>query len=601
MKKEKKYGFDYVKQTGIAHEWLSFYEGFDPEYYYGYFAGATKRFSQGLVLFISRNIYDNKFYVIGFYGDGEYKKDGFKVADRIPKEFKDEKYTAVLRAKKKHSAVFLEEAYISITAEELGIKRFGQNKVLYIGDNENVKPETIRDILQKAKQAHEDLLNRDSISDDKKREAKSIIEKILWVLTTYFNADYGSATLNTYFKSVGYYFPEHVVAQFYTALKTKGFVILSGLTGTGKTKIVQKLAELLKNSKEVFLFLPVRPDWRDSKPLLGYYNPLTNQYHKTKLIDFIIAAIDDYEQNRENATPYIVLLDEMNLAHVEYYFADFLSVLESGRDENGYTKESIKLHDSDNTDVPKELRLPPNIYIIGTVNMDETTHSLSPKVLDRAFTIEFHDVDIENYPPICLELSSDEIERLKMRVLKDLSREGKFLNTFKNEDIRDALNMLKTVENGKYWEILRRLGDSLEPYDLHFGYRVIDEIALFFQNARESANKGIVEFADDDEIFDLAVLMKVLPKFHGNRKRLERPLLLVLLFAKDGNTYNIDANKDADELFREVFGDTQGFNKAEIVAREIQRAPNKYKFRHTAKKALRMLRQLYEIGFASFN
>lgn len=81
--------------------------------------------------------------------------------------------------------------------------------------------------------------------------------------------------------------------------------------------------------------------------------------------------------------PYFVLLDEMNLAHVEYYFADFLSVLESGRDENGFTRESIKLHDVEKVEeeqgIPKEIKLPPNLYIIGTVNMDETTYSFSPK------------------------------------------------------------------------------------------------------------------------------------------------------------------------------------------------------------------------------
>ncbi|WP_306463665.1 hypothetical protein [Thermococcus sp. M36] len=123
--------------------------------------------------------------------------------------------------------------------------------------------------------------------------------------------------LDEYFASKGYLYPEHLVSQFYTALKTKGFVILSGLTGTGKTKIAQELAELLDPSKKNFLFLSVRPDWRDSKPLLGYYNPLTEKYHKTSLLEFILKAIKDYEDNWDEAIPYFVLLDEMNLAHVE--------------------------------------------------------------------------------------------------------------------------------------------------------------------------------------------------------------------------------------------------------------------------------------------
>ncbi|USS39968.1 McrB family protein [Thermococcus aggregans] len=562
--------------------------------------------------------------------------------------------------------------------------------------------------------------------------------------------------LSKYLKSEGYLYPEHLIAQFYTALKTKGFVILSGLTGTGKTKIVQKFVEILempqlmsasgKNTKaereikalqdiikrhkfavygwkpagkakdikppfifwlydsdpndkfyqkvpygiivsdvwtdkenlpkewksatkwvetvysdetvekyinehEIFfkvwkviecgseiskfrdiaknrelsprdasrmqngyalvkapedctpeisnhIFLSVRPDWRDSKPLLGYYNPLTGEYHKTSLLEFILRAKEDYEQNRENAMPYFIILDEMNLAHVEYYFADFLSVLESGRDESGFTKESIKLHDNDAVEtfqgIPKELKLPPNLYIIGTVNIDETTYSFSPKVLDRAFTIEFHDVDLENYPPEETKLSEGEREELRRKVLDDLRRNGKFLAVYKREkdsqekgDIEKALERLKNAENGKYWEILNQLNKALEPYDLHFGYRVVDEIALFFKNAKESWDKGIVEFESDDEIFDLALLMKVLPKFHGNRKKLEEPLKVVLELCLSEN-----AGINVQEL---------GRKEVIEILKNWETEKDKFLFKHTAKKVLRMLRQLYEIGFASFS
>jgi len=190
--------------------------------------------------------------------------------------------------------------------------------------------------------------------------------------------------LDEYFASKGYLYPSHLVSQFYTALKTKGFVILSGLTGTGKTKIAQELAELLDGFKKNFLFLPVRPDWRNSKALLGYYNPLNEKYHKTDLLEFILEAKKDYEQNREKAKPYFVLLDEMNLAHVEYYFADFLSVLESGRDEKGFTREPLRLHDVGKVEeerIPKETRLPPNLYIIGTLTWTRLLMHSAPKSL----------------------------------------------------------------------------------------------------------------------------------------------------------------------------------------------------------------------------
>ncbi|MDV3104074.1 McrB family protein [Thermococcus waiotapuensis] len=395
--------------------------------------------------------------------------------------------------------------------------------------------------------------------------------------------------LGEYLASKGYLYPSYLVAQFYTALKTKGFVILSGLTGTGKTKIAQELAELLDDSGKNFLFLSVRPDWRDSKALLGYYNWLNQKYYRTELLEFILEAKKDYEQKRRNARPYFVLLDEMNLAHVEYYFADFLSVLESGRDEEGFTREPLRLHDVDEVEkwgIPKEIYLPPNLYIIGTVNMDETTYAFSPKVLDRAFVVEFHDVDLEEYPPEPYEPTSEAIESLKQTVLQDLKGpNGEFLARSKDE-LNEAVREFKG-KHSDYWDTLVTLNKALEPYDMHFGYRVVDEIALFFKIAKESKEKGIVEFENDDEIFDLAILMKVLPKFHGNRKKLEDPLkeALKLCLAKDSKL-NVDELKSADIV--KILGDWEN-------------QKTNFRFKHTARKVLRMLRQLHEIGFASFS
>lgn len=337
---------------------------------------------------------------------------------------------------------------------------------------------------------------------------------------------------------------------------------------------------ITKNS----LFLSVRPDWRDSKPLLGYYNPLDGKYYETELLKFILRAKEDYERNRKDAMPYIVILDEMNLAHVEYYFADFLSVLESGRDRSGFTREGIKLHDMDEVakkqGVPKEIKLPPNLYILGTVNVDETTYMFSPKVLDRAFTIEFRDVDLQGYPPENAE--SFELVELQKAILDDLRRGGEF-TAYAKDKINQAVNELKGTP---YWRFLNELNKALEPYDLHFGYRVVDEIALFYKNAKESQERGIVEFKDDDEIFDLAILTKILPKFHGNRRRLEDPLKLALKYCLES-----DSNLKIDELDGE---------KVKDLLENWQSKQLEFKFKYTAKKVLRMLRQLYELGFVSF-
>jgi transcription termination factor NusB len=222
---------------------------------------------------------------------------------------------------------------------------------------------------------------------------------------------------------------------------------------------------------------------------------------------------------------------------------------------------------------------------------------LSPKVLDRAFTIEFHDVDLEDYPPEVNseeELKNIDFSNLRERIIEDLRSNGKFLAVSK-EEINKAVKELKRTE---YWEILKKLNKALEPYDLHFGYRVVDEIALFFKNAKESK---VVSFENDDEIFDSALLMKILPKFHGNRKKLEKPLLIVLKVAKDGKLDDNDIEKKADELFKKIFDiQQQQLDKSEIIIKELKNWKN-YRFKHTAKKVLRMLRQLYEIGFASFS
>jgi 5-methylcytosine-specific restriction endonuclease McrBC GTP-binding regulatory subunit McrB len=199
----------------------------------------------------------------------------------------------------------------------------------------------------------------------------------------------------------------------------------------------------------------------------------------------------------------------------------------------------------------------------------------SPKVLDKAFTIEFHDVDLDNYPSS--ELKNVDFSNLRDLIIEDLRNNGRFLTYADKDVIKKALQELKSSQ---YWQILQNLNRALEPYDLHFGYRVVDEIALFFKNAKESK---VVNFKDDDEIFDSALLMKILPKFHGNRKKIEKPLKEILrICLKD--------IQNLDELNSEKI--------VEILQNwEVER--HMFRFQHTAKKVLRMLRSLYEIGFAS--
>jgi len=497
--------------------------------------------------------------------------------------------------------------------------------------------------------------------------------------------------LGQYFAAQGFHFTPHQLATFYTALKTKGFVILSGLSGTGKTKLAQLFAELMTQtiekrnekwhslytaladglrvvydaeacdheglviytfegegmtagggeipiptehrrelvarnpSKVIFRlrrdrFVPVRPDWRDSKSLLGYFNPLTDRFETTAFLRFILRAREEYREHREKAYPYFVILDEMNLARVEYYFADFLSVLESGRDDNGWTKEAIVLHDfgnpiqdADGIPIRAEIELPPNLYFAGTVNVDETTYMFSPKVLDRAFTIEFIEVDFERYPAGEGErLSGDELESLRQQLLKDFIQGGKFAAVDK-EQVKGF-----TTRHPRYSERLGNLKSLLQPYDLHFAYRVFDEVIAFTANAEGSPvfegfgwGEGEPTFERRlDDAFDTAVLMKVLPKFHGPRGKLEKPLLGVLAWALNPDRTEAgvqdlekavkDENKRLDLIRRlRALLDTGTTETAEPAEGAPVKATD-FAYPRTALKVMRMLHALYTTGFASF-
>ena len=196
--------------------------------------------------------------------------------------------------------------------------------------------------------------------------------------------------IHSYIKSKGFYYKKEEVINLFLSLKTKPFVILSGISGTGKTKMVQWFAESLGATEEngQFHLIPIRPDWNDGSDLLGYKD-IKGDFVEGPLTRIIKQA------NESLHLPYFVLLDEMNLARVEYYFSDILSVMESRKWQDGQIVTSHLLS-KEMTGYDFDLKIPSNLYIVGTVNMDETTHPFSKKVLDRANTIEFNRVELSN-------------------------------------------------------------------------------------------------------------------------------------------------------------------------------------------------------------
>ena len=275
----------------------------------------------------------------------------------------------------------------------------------------------------------------------------------------------------------GLAFDKQLIARLDAALwshKRRHFAVLSGLSGAGKTQLARCYGRALRHQHsetagDGIYILPVQPGWHDPTPLLGYVNPLnTERYVRTGFLNFLLDAVRDPEQ------VYTVVLDEMNLSHPEQYLAPLLSAMETG--------DQIELHaqDDDVDEVPPKVFYPSNLLIIGTLNMDETTHGLSDKVLDRASVIEFWDIDIARFPG--WETAGEDTGQMA-----GLSH--------------DQLNELKTV--------LVDLGAALSPVRLHFGWRTVDDVIGY---VRAASAGGLIEFR---EAVDQAVYGKILPKLRG--------------------------------------------------------------------------------------
>ncbi|RKQ17190.1 hypothetical protein D8M05_05175 [Oceanobacillus bengalensis] len=351
----------------------------------------------------------------------------------------------------------------------------------------------------------------------------------------------------TYIKSKGFYYRKEEVINLFLSLKTKPFVILSGISGTGKTKMAQWFAESVGATEEngQFSLIPIRPDWNDGSDLLGFID-IKGEFKEGPLTKVIRDA------NSHPDMPYFVLLDEMNLARVEYYFSDILSVMESRKWKDGkivssnlLTKETAGI----------ELKLPDNLYIIGTVNMDETTHPFSKKVLDRANTIEFNRVKLDN-----LAFLKDLEEKEPVVVGQEV-----FASSFLHlKDVFKKNNeLVEQVTN----EIVK-MNSALQLTNAHVGYRVRDEIC-FYMAYNDQGN--LLKF---EEALDHCILQKVLPRISGSDLRVDQLLR---------NLYQLFTNKQFEDEMDTI----------EIDA-------NNAIYPQSAAKVAEMLRRLKEDGFTSF-
>lgn len=343
----------------------------------------------------------------------------------------------------------------------------------------------------------------------------------------------------------GFSYPVGLIENFFLSLKSKPFVILAGTSGTGKTRLVKLFAEAIGAE---YKLVSVRPDWSDGSDLFGHYD-LNGKFIEGPVCECFEKAYEKPDK------PVFLCLDEMNLARVEYYLSDFLSVIESReKDANGKVVTAPIAQ--------YEKGIPDNLYIVGTVNMDETTFPFSKKVLDRANTIEFSYVDlIPAFEPASIP------ERLQLP--------NRFLRTEYLVLSRDCIAEQEYVR--EICAELQAINEILVKANAHVGYRVRDEIVFYMLN-----NKAEGELLTYYEAFDNEIMQKILPRIQGSSVSVRD--MLCELFKICAVDQNLKTGDTDSEKMRKVLTDTS----------------INCKYRKSAEKLELMVRRFEEDGFTSY-
>lgn len=311
----------------------------------------------------------------------------------------------------------------------------------------------------------------------------------------------------------GYVISTAELANFFLAMTVSPLVILSGVSGTGKSLLPRKFAQ---RTSSFFHAIPVQPQWSDNSDLFGYVPTLSpSKYIKGALVESLLEA----KRNPEKLV--IALLDEMNLAPVEHYFSDFLSIAETRvRDGARITTDklpielpSVPVGDPDPETDLREIRLPPNLRVVGTANMDETTHVFSPKVLDRAYSIEFDDPDLTSFASGAATNSAETFDELARIVINESSAISV------QEARASSQELFEHVA-----ELLGEIQDIILPAGIKFGYRTRDAILMYLHFWREL---GLGDIMAGYAALDFCILQKILPKVSGSGEGLADALKML--------------------------------------------------------------------------
>lgn len=329
----------------------------------------------------------------------------------------------------------------------------------------------------------------------------------------------------------------NIYRPYITAIKSKPFLLLAGISGTGKSRIVRELAracwdeetdEYKAQKPKNFQMVQVKPNWHDSSDLIGYVSRVSGkaEFVAGEFLKFIAKAWENTE------TPYFLCLDEMNLAPVEQYFAEYLSVIESRKshedgtvitdpivekaDEEWYFNLTASL--TSDEDIRKQFNeqgicIPQNLIVVGTVNMDETTFSFSRKVLDRAMTIEMNEVDLHGG----LTERNEPIGKLDKAELIGYAVDGVDVYAANKEVCETVLTYLDAINS------------VLEGTPFKIAYRTRNEFLLYVVNNLpykkgendEELPQGYVVARALDEITS----MKVLSRIEGDDTKVSDKLL----------------------------------------------------------------------------
>jgi len=416
------------------------------------------------------------------------------------------------------------------------------------------------------------------------------------------NGDFPSAVshMQAFLYNKDILYPRYIIEDFFALIQTNDLIILAGESGSGKTNLVKSFASAVGGVAKI---IPVKPNWTSSEDLLGYYNPLEKKYLSTPFLDTLIEA------SKNPDVPYFICLDEMNLARVEYYFADFLSLLEEREstpeinlysdDESSHVLSEFKnvlelidktkakyqkgnivnfielLQDKEINDelkrvfgfsdkdslikyhsdlrrmisgiinIPSTIKFPINVRIIGAINIDETTHYLSPKILDRAHIMKFDS-------PLLFDW-----EQIEQEINNEVDVEKKI--HFEIEDFGSRNKYPKFEMHNDFCKIIADLTkEFFSPLGIEVGLRTIRQ-GLNYQNK-------LGQFNYNDSLFlNNFFIHKILPKmtFDGSKKvgendmkdlllRLHAQLTPHVIKEKIISTEGIDAKQEFEELINKA-------------------------------------------------